>query len=118
MASDLDKQLEDDLTEFGGDGGCADEMRDAMCRAGMVNCRVTAHATVGHTNKNRWCKFFDGQGSPVGGVGGQMPVPPNNPLWKKWQKALRDEKTGFKYAFPYMSIANIHNYLLLYNPTK
>ena len=115
MARDLDRDRDDDTQEFGGDGGMADTIRDALCVHGMVNCRVVAHSTTGHTDKNPYAKFFDGQGSPIGGVGGQMPVSRKSPLWKSWVHNLRKSKT-FRFAFPYMTIGDVHTWLLEHPP--
>lgn len=94
----------------GGDGGFADEFRDALCRAGATWCRVDAHTTAGHTTRNPYVRRFEGQGSAVGGTGGQWIVAPKSPLWKPWVRALRE--TDLRYRFPSMSVAEIHAELL------
>lgn len=93
----------------GGDGGFADELRDALCRAGCVDCRVDAHTTAGHTTCNPYVRRFEGMGSPVGGVGGYWLVAPGSALWTKWRTALRD--TDLRFRFPFMSVAEIHREL-------
>lgn len=93
----------------GGDGGFADEFRDALCRAGATWCRVDAHTTAGHTTRNPYVRRFEGQGSAVGGTGGQWIVAPKSPLWSRWRKALAE--TDLRYRFPSMSVAEIHEEL-------
>lgn len=89
-----------------GDNSFADKLRDALCAAGQVNCRVVAHTTAGHTTQNPNVLFFDGMGIPDGGVGGYAPVRVGSPLWSKWKSALL---TGdLRYRFPFMSAADIH----------
>lgn len=94
----------------GGDGGFADALRDAMCRADLVWARVDAHTTAGHTTRNPYVRRFEGMGSPVGGVGGYMLVAPGTKLWPKWRKALRD--TNLRYDVPLMSVSEIHERLV------
>ncbi len=94
-----------------GDGSFADTLRDALCAAGKVNCRVVAHTTVGHTTRNPNALFFDGLGSSVGGTGGLAPVTPKHGLWKTWRARLWGD-TDFRFRFPQMSIAEIHAALL------
>lgn len=93
----------------GGDGGFADGLRDAFCRAGVTLCTVDAHDRPGHTSKNPYVRRFEGMGSKVGGTGGYWIVAPGSPLWKPWVKALRD--TDLRFRFPSMSIAEIHDEL-------
>jgi len=123
-ARDLDRDRKDDLEAFGGDGGFADLLRDAMCRAGAVDCQVDAHTTAGHAGWNPNVRRFEGMGSPVGCIGGQYIVPfPTRELlkglspdqkqkkraaWAGWMEAL---KTPFRYEFPFMSIGEIHRHL-------
>ena len=90
----------------GGDGGFADQLRDALCQAGAVNCRVDAHDRPGHTTRNPYVRRFEGQGSTVGGTGGQWIVAPGSALWKPWRTAL--QKTDLRLRFPLMTIAEIH----------
>lgn len=94
----------------GGDGGFADRLRDALCEGGAVDCRVVAHDTVGHTTKNPFVRFFEGAGSPVGGVGGQMPVAPRTKPWAAWREALSGHYLGtdFRFTMPFMEIGEIH----------
>jgi len=94
----------------GGDGGFADALRDALCRAGMTTCQVDAHTTAGHTTRNPYVRRFEGKGSPVGGVGGYFLVAPGSKLWKPWVKALRD--TNLRYEFPFMQVSELHERLM------
>lgn len=102
----------------GGDGGFADRFRDALCVNGFTNCRVVGSETAGHTTQNSRKRIFDGMGSPVGGTGGIWIVQPGTPLFAKWRKALTATKTklpvakDFRFEFPFMSIAQIHTWLL------
>jgi hypothetical protein len=89
----------------GGDGGFADELRDALCRHGAVNCRVDSHTTVAHATKNPYVRRFEGRGSAVGGVGGQYLVPPGSKLWVKWRKALRGDT---RLCFPWWDTGMVH----------
>lgn len=90
-----------------GDDSFADRLRDALCAQGAQYCRVMGHTTVAHTTKNPHALFFDGMGSPVGGVGGYPPVGRKpRTLWTAWRKALRE--TDLRFRFPFMTVADIH----------
>lgn len=105
-ARDADKDRLDDLEEFGGDGGFADELRDALCRAGVRYCCVDAHTTAGHTSRNPHVRRFEGMGSPLGGTGGYYIVPrKNRKAWTAWRKLL---KTDFRYDYPLLTTSHIH----------
>ncbi len=106
---DDDAQRDDDLAEFGGDGGFADRVRDGLCVAGKVHCVVDAHTTAAHTTMNPDVRRFEGLGSPVGSVGGYYLVPRGSKVWKQWRAALR---TDFRFEFPYLTTAEIHRRLL------
>jgi hypothetical protein len=93
----------------GGDGGFADQLRDALCKAGAVNCRVDAHDRSGHCTRNPYVRRFEGQGSTVGSTGGLWIVQPGTSPWKPWVRALRE--TDLRLRFPMMSIAEIHKEL-------
>ena len=93
----------------GGDGGFADELRDALCREGMIECRVDGHVTKGHTTRNPHVRRFEGEGSPFGEIGGRYIVKPRGRLWWPWKQALRGPDDTFRYAYGRMSIADIHN---------
>lgn len=94
----------------GGDGAFADELRDALCRVGVVNCRVDAHDRKGHTTRNPYVRRFQGMGSPVGGQGGQWIVKPESQLWTKWKRALR--QSDLRLRFPHRQTAAIHEELV------
>lgn len=95
----------DDAGHVGGDGHFADRLRDALCAAGAVECRVDAHTTAGHTTMNPHVRRFDGLGSPIGGCGGQWIVAPGSKLWPKWKAALRGD---LRFRFSEMEIGEIH----------
>lgn len=92
-----------------GDNGFADKLRDAMCQAGETDCVVEAHVTAGHTVRNPNKRRYMGMGSPVGGTGGIYIVSPGSSMWRKWQRALQ---TDFRFQFHWMTIAQIHAYLI------
>lgn len=96
----------------GGDGGFADALRDAMCRAGLAAARVLAHETAGHTTMNPRKRFFDGMGSPVGGVGGYWIVEPGSKLWKPWARRMRDPRDRLRFQLAEMSVGEIHRELV------
>lgn len=78
-------------SETGGDGGFADTMRDAFCQQGKPWVRVYGHTTAGHTTMNPQVRVFEGKGSTVGGIGGDVLVrqpPPKNALWAVWRDAV------------------------------
>ncbi len=93
----------------GGDGGFADRLRDALCELGAVHCRVDAHDRAGHCTRLPYVRRFEGQGSPVGGTGGQWIVAPGSKLWPKWRKALAT--TDLRLRFPLLDVAQIHQAL-------
>jgi len=101
-------------TNDNGDGSFADALRDELCKNGLVNCRVVAHTVSGHATYNPMKRFFDGLGSPVGGMGGQMIVSSvsNKSLFAKWRIALKDNKSLFRFRCVTMSIAEIHKTLI------
>ncbi len=96
---------------IGGDGGFADALRDALCRAGATTCRVDAHTTAGHTTQNPYVRRFEGLGSPVGGIGGYMIVSPKDRvLWPRWRRAL--ETSDLRHRYPLLGVGTIHSLLL------
>jgi hypothetical protein len=93
-----------------GEGSFADAFRDELCKAGHTECRVVAHTTAGHTTKNPYAIVFEGLGSPIGGVGGTMPVTlGQKQLWSTWVKLL---KTSFRFEYPFMTVGMIHERIL------
>jgi hypothetical protein len=103
-----------DTAPGSGEDSFADVLRDDLCWAGSIWCRVVAHTTAGHTTQNPWLKFFDGKGSPYGGVGAELLFPPRDhdgrltTEWKTLQELLLSD---FRFKFPFMRAAEIHNYI-------
>lgn len=93
-----------DKKSVGGDGGFADELRDALCRAGATENRVFAHTTAAHTTYNPYGRFFDGKKMPAGGIGGYWIASPGGPLWRPWKKYLRSG--GWK-EMPFLDVDDI-----------
>lgn len=89
----------------GGDGGFADALRDALCVAGAPFCQVDAHDRPGHATRNPYVRRFMGQGSNVGGTGGQWIVAPGSALWGRWKAALAGD---LRLRFPMMDVGEIH----------
>ena len=94
----------------GGDGGFADDLRDQLCMYGLVDCKVIAHTTKGHTTSNPYVRIFEGDGSRIGGIGGRYVVEPKSELWPAWKKELRDSEK-FRIGFPLMSREEIAAHL-------
>ena len=86
----------------------ADELRDALCRAGAIENRVFGHTTAGHTTNNPHARFFDGSNMAEGGTGGYWIARPGGPLWRKWAKYLRE---GAWMHVPYQDLAEIRSEL-------
>jgi hypothetical protein len=94
----------------GGDGGFADQLRDALCIAGRADCQVDAHTVRGHATQNPFVRRFSGDGSPIGGQGGGWIVAPHSlTQWAAWRHAL--EKTDLRFRFPLLSLGEIHHEL-------
>ena len=89
-----------------GNGGFADTLRDALCKAGRTDCQVDAHTTAAHATRNPHVMRFLGNGLAAGGDGGGWIVAPGSPLWKPWRTAL--QATSLRLRFPVMSIAHVH----------
>lgn len=94
-----------------GDHSFADRLRDALCVASAVHCRVTAHTTVGHTTVNPMVVFMEGMGTTQGGVGGYAPVAPGSASWGAWKRALRERTSTLRFRMPYMTPVEIHTEL-------
>lgn len=73
----------------GGDGSFADAARDTLCRMGLVWCRATGHLAPGHATMYPFVRFFDGDGSIAGGIGGYGIVQKGDPLFPIWRAELR-----------------------------
>jgi len=97
--------------DTGGDGGFADELRDALCEQGLTGCRVDAHTNRGHTTRNPYVRRFEGEGSHYGGQGGHPIVRPRGKHWARWKTALRDRDDVLRYRFPRMGTAEVHDWL-------
>lgn len=127
-------------SEAGGDGGFADILRDSFCAHGRTWVRVYAHTTRGHTTTNPQVRVFEGKGSMVGSIGGDVLVrqpPPKSALWPLWRDALASkppfdkgmmtsprafvagtrgmpapmERKHLRFAAPFMTIAELHGVL-------
>lgn len=108
-ARDADGQRRDDRRDVvGGNGGFADGLRNSLCMAGLVNCRVYGHTVVGHSTQSPWVRRFEGGGSHLGGRGGRYIVRPYSRLWPRWRKALRGD---MRFRFPLMTFDEIHTEL-------
>lgn len=104
---DADRESEDDLEVFGGEGGFADSLRDGLCRAGAIYCRVLAHTTAGHTTQNPHVREFLGNGRSLGGEGGSYIIPKKNPKhFRAWRKQLLED-SDFRFDFPFMTTEEI-----------
>lgn len=97
--------LSDDETEPGpgGDGGFADELRDA-CEAIGRRVTVMGHTTTGHCVLNPFARYF---APGCAGKGGHWYVEPESALWQRWVRALRDPRSTLRYRFPRMTPAQI-----------
>lgn len=82
----------------GGDGGFADQLRDACFKHGASTCTVWAHDRAGHTTQNPYVRCFDGAEHKAN-VGGQWVVDPKSALWKAWDQYL--EGPG-RFQFPFV----------------
>jgi hypothetical protein len=92
---DRDADALDDLqTGPGGDGGFADELRDA-CDSMKARITVTAHASAGHTTQNPYVRYF----APGDSQGGVWYVEPKSELWPLWVRALRDPQSTLRWRF-------------------
>lgn len=90
----------------GGDGGFADELRDALLRREwdahgptLLGGWLDAHVTTGHTTRNPNVRRFYLLPLPhelaIGMVGGTALVSPEErALWSRWKHALQDEDAG------------------------
>jgi hypothetical protein len=99
----------------GTDGGFADQLRDSLCRIKLYWCRVIAHRTAGHCDKNPAVVVFEGDGTPEGATedsyyGGRWIVDPKDALWPEWKRRLRE--TDLRFRFPLMSFDEIEKELV------
>jgi hypothetical protein len=70
----------------GGDGGFADELRDALERLGR-DALVLGHTTAGHCSYNPYVRRF---APGTTGQGGEWYVRPGSRFWGPWVRRLRD----------------------------
>lgn len=96
-----------DTVPGAGDDSFADLLRDHLCRAGATGCRIVSHTTAGHTTMNPYVKFYDGRGSPLGGVGTGFLVEPKTPHFKTFVRMLQKDPQ-FRFRFPFMTVGRIH----------
>lgn len=97
---DADVDQADDVEEGpGGDGGFADELRDA-CETLGRRITVAAHATTGHSTYNPHVRIF---APGEHGRGGRWVIAPGTRLWPRWVLALRDPDGTLRYRFWGMS---------------
>lgn len=94
----------------GGDDGFADLLRDRLCEAGQVHCRVMGHTIAAHATINPYARFFDGTGVPVGAAGGYWIVAPESALWAKWKARLKRDQ-HFRLTLSDRSLNDIHETL-------
>lgn len=85
----------DTLPGPGGDGGFADELRDAAELLGR-QVTVMGHTTAGHCGMNPFARRF---APGEGGKGGSWFVEPESPLWQAWVRALRDPRSTLRFRF-------------------
>lgn len=93
---DADDDRDDDRQAGpGGDGGFADELRDACEVIGRL-VTVVGHTTSGHCTWNPFLRYFAPE---CGGRGGHWYVEPESELWQPWVRALRDPRSTLRYRF-------------------
>lgn len=103
-----------DTAPGSGEDSFADVLRDDLCWEGSIWCRVVAHTTAGHTTHNPWLKFFDGKGSPYGGVGAELIFPPRDRRGRfsmEWKTLKKQLETNFRFQFPFMRVVDIHRHI-------
>ena len=110
VGRDADRDRQDDLQYWGGDGGFQDLLRDELCAVydgfGEYWGATYGHSIYGHTTRNPHLRICPGLGSPTGGAGGFYVVwkKPRD-MWNAWRKLLR---TDFRFEVPFLSIQEIH----------
>lgn len=73
----------------GGDGSFADTARDVLCRIGFVWCQTFGHLVPGHATMLALARWFRGDGSPTGGIGGIDVLGRLHPLYPLLKAELR-----------------------------
>ncbi len=86
-----------------GDGGFADVLRDMLCAAGRARVRVFAHTTAGHTTRNARVRYFLGDGSPTGAIGGVDPVTRGTPEYRRLDARFDDRADTLRFRVPYLT---------------
>lgn len=94
-----------DRDKLEGDGGFADELRDALSVAGHVGW-IDAHTVAGHTTVNRMTRRFYLDGV-ARGTGGAWLVAPGSPEWAAWGRALKADPS-FRFGFPFLTASELH----------
>lgn len=87
----------------GGDGGFADELRDALEELDR-QVTVMGHTTAGHCTWNPHARLFT---LGVGCAGGCWAVEPKSALWPAWVRAMRDPRSTLRYRFWSMTAEEI-----------
>lgn len=110
-ARDLDKNNKDDLTPgIGGDGGFADQLRDALVFYGMEGGWVDGHTVTAHTTKTPFVRRFLNTQAAKGVGGGGWIVVPRTDLWNDWKQTLRHSAL-FRLSYSRFSAARVRRYL-------
>lgn len=73
----------------GGDGSFADTARDVLCRISFVWCQTFGHLFPGHATMAAIARWFRGDGSPTGGIGGVDVLGRHHPLFPLLKAELR-----------------------------
>ena len=105
-----------------GDGSFGDELRDGLCRRGLIYNHVFTHYTAAHSWWNPNVKIMRGRGSEIGGVGSSALFVQGSPEYRAFRKLLkmdyrkrkpvrgtRPEYDGFVWLLPFMSEVAIQN---------
>lgn len=110
LAAENDSKIDNRKIGPGTDGGFCDRLRDEMARYGLGEGRVDGHLTAGHTSWNPYLVRFlctDVFDHEYGATGGAYVVAPRSQLWRKWITALKNQKGGMRYRFPFMDEIDI-----------
>lgn len=95
-----------DRDRLEGDGGFADELRDALATLGHIGW-IDAHTVPAHTTQNRMTRRFylDGMGP---GTGGAWLVAPGSPEWASWGRHLRAVGDPLRFDFPFLTAGDLY----------
>lgn len=91
-----------------GDDSFADLVRDELCRKGAIYCRTFAHTSAGPATSNPFIKLLDGEGSPIGALGGDFVANPGTKEFKRLQDLL---ETDFRFEIPFLTLESIRSKL-------